>query len=128
MEVDQSTSAAAVELSDKKAATLIDFSSTTRKITFFKTFFIYSSHYYYSCILSVRGSNIVISFSKDMPDGKGLSEEKIQARNTKKFVLSLDSPYNGGGQFPLTRIFRINHYDSFRQTFQLISITSGIFP
>jgi hypothetical protein len=89
MEVDQSTSAAAVELSDKKAATLIDFSSTTRKITFFKTFFIYSSHYYYSCILSVRGSNIVISFSKDMPDGKGLSEEKIQARNTKKVRFEL---------------------------------------
>jgi hypothetical protein len=38
MEVDQSASPAVVESSDKKAATLIDFSSTTQKITFFKTF------------------------------------------------------------------------------------------
>jgi hypothetical protein len=34
-------------------------------------------------------ANTEISFSKDMPDGKGLSEEKITDRNTKKVRFEL---------------------------------------
>jgi hypothetical protein len=49
MKVDLSASAAVVESSDKKAATLIGFSSTMRKITFFKTFL------YIQSIIIIRG-------------------------------------------------------------------------